>query len=742
MLTSVLLAAISPTGWAAVGDDQYALAASHYRDQRWELAQQEFAQFLQHNASHPRAGDATFFLGESLVQQSRYEEAEPYFVKFLAAQAQHPLARQALFRLGETAYFRGEVAQAGEYLEKFRTQYPEDPLMAYALPYLAGAMLALAEDGGPDAPQHAAAAESLYRESLAKHPQGPLNATSRFGLARAQHRQGNLAEATTAYQELLDAPDDSIAIQANYYLATILFQQDQLDQAAQRFDQVLSRGPQTRWAQACHGPLAVCHARAGRLQQAREAFAAWQQNADRDPARAAMVFHLAEAALRQQDWMWAEQLFRMLTDSQQPSYRARGLSGLGWVQYHSDKPAAALESFQQLVREFPEDGLAGEAVYMQAVLLEQTQRPDEALAVYRKLLKDYPQHAQRPTAMLHAAVLLENKKQSEQAAQLYGQLIREHAADWPQIDTAIYRLAWLMLDANRPDAALQQFTALYQQHRDSSYWPDAAFRLASATFESGDPSQALELTEELMAAGPPDEIRAHAIYLQARIARAANDWSAVQKLLNRLVTDLPDNPLRATAEFWLAEAAYQQERFDEADRRIGQLVAGIEQLDVSLQPVVLLRQAQMLAQQKKWPESLQVARRVEAQFPEFPQRAELDYVIGRGLVADARFSDARAAFLRAAPRDGTGKTETAAMAQWMIGETYMHQENYQQALREYLRVEALYAYPQWQAAALLQAAKCYEQLNQPQQAAATYQQIVDKYPNQQVADEAARRLRQ
>jgi TolA-binding protein len=344
--------------------------------------------------------------------------------------------------------------------------------------------------------------------------------------------------------------------------------------------------------------------------------------------------------------------------------------------------------------------------------------------------------------MLHAALLLENAKQSEQAAQLYSRLIREQAADWPQIDAAIYRLAWLMRDADRPAEALQQFTALYQQHRDSSFWPDAAFRLASAALERGDTAQAGKLAEELMAAGPPDEIRAHAIYLQARIARAENDWSGMEELLNQLVADVPDSPLRSTAEFWLAEAAYQQERYDETDRRLGQLVAGIEQLDVSLQPVVLLRQAQLLAQQKKWPESLQVARRVEDQFPKFPQRAELDYVIGRALVADARFSDARAAFLRAAPRDGTGKTETAAMAQWMIGETYMHQEDYQQALREYLRVEALYAYPQWQAAALLQAAKCYEQLNQPQQAAALYQRIVDQYPNQQVADKAARRLGQ
>ena len=34
-------------------------------------------------------------------------------------------------------------------------------------------------------------------------------------------------------------------------------------------------------------------------------------------------------------------------------------------------------------------------------------------------------------------------------------------------------------------------------------------------------------------------------------------------------------------------------------------------------------------------------------------------------------------------------TETAAMAQWMIGETFFHQNNYDEALRAYSRVEIL-----------------------------------------------------
>ena len=77
----------------------------------------------------------------------------------------------------------------------------------------------------------------------------------------------------------------------------------------------------------------------------------------------------------------------------------------------------------------------------------------------------------------------------------------------------------------------------------------------------------------------------------------------------------------------------------------------------------------------------------------------------------------------------------------MIAESYFHQKNYEAALREYLRLEILYAFPTWQAAALLQAGKCHEFLGEWKQARDLYARIVKVYPESSVAEEAGRRLR-
>ena len=82
-----------------------------------------------------------------------------------------------------------------------------------------------------------------------------------------------------------------------------------------------------------------------------------------------------------------------------------------------------------------------------------------------------------------------------------------------------------------------------------------------------------------------------------------------------------------------------------------------------------------------------------------------------------------------------------AMAQWMIGESFVQQKNYSRALREFLRLEVLYDFPTWQAAALFEAGKCHEQLGEWKQASELYDRIIKEFPEAPVLDDSRERLR-
>ncbi len=141
------------------------------------------------------------------------------------------------------------------------------------------------------------------------------------------------------------------------------------------------------------------------------------------------------------------------------------------------------------------------------------------------------------------------------------------------------------------------------------------------------------------------------------------------------------------------------------------------------------RLVQVLVQQNRWADALAAADAWTAAVPDpkaDPIGPEVDYARGRALQGLARFDEARAAFDRViAARRGT---ELAARAQLMRGETFFHQEQYRDALRDFYRVVIQYNAPEWQAAALLEAGKVHEKLNQWREAVETYEKLQAQFP--------------
>jgi TolA-binding protein len=141
---------------------------------------------------------------------------------------------------------------------------------------------------------------------------------------------------------------------------------------------------------------------------------------------------------------------------------------------------------------------------------------------------------------------------------------------------------------------------------------------------------------------------------------------------------------------------------------------------------------------KRWKEVIPAVQTLRAEVAgDDPSVAELDYARGQALLGVGRLEEARAAFQ--AVVDARREGELAAQAQLMRGETFFHQDRLHEALREFLQVDILYDSPRWQAAALLEAGKVYEGLDQWADAAETYGRLVTRFPGDPSA--AAARVR-
>jgi len=253
----------------------------------------------------------------------------------------------------------------------------------------------------------------------------------------------------------------------------------------------------------------------------------------------------------------------------------------------------------------------------------------------------------------------------------------------------LFRLAWVYRDLGDSAKSLSNFVQLVNNHIDSKYWPDAAYRIAKQNVTTKNYSGAKELIAKILAVYDlPEAIKSRTHFLAGKVAFAEQDWPNVETAMQAF--------RKASLELLVGDATTAAKLATEGKQR----------------------------------------------FKDFTSLYEFDFLIARGLESEGLLSDARQHFEKVIASPNGSKTAAAAHSQWRIGETYFHQEKYKLAIAEYYKVDSLYSYPNWRAAALIQAGKCQEHLANPKNAVKLYRQLLDRYPSSEFAVEAQGRLAQ
>lgn len=488
------------------------------------------------------------------------------------------------------------------------------------------------------------------------------------------------------------------------------------------------------------GQLAICYARTSQLDKAKKAYEELGSTYAEHALMLPTTRQLAEAALDAGDKAWADKLFAAIAEkSPSADDRTRGLSGLAWTQFKSGQLEAAAGTFDRVLKTSAEPALAAEAALVRGEILEKLNRPDAALAMFDLVIEKYAKTDRYAEALWAAARLRDDLEQDRQAVELYQRLV-ETCPKFAQMDAVLYRQAWAMADLGQADKSQATFERLRREYPQSRYWADVTFRLAQRAFESKNYARAEELVGTVLQRKPDQAIRENAMYLRGQIAMATDKWPQAREAFEGLVKAYPGSSLRLLAEYGTAEAVFRQGNHVEAVRQLEQLSRQIQGRREGWMAIIPLRLAQSLCYEKRWDDAYEVASKIEAGCPGFDRQFEVDYVLGRCQANRGDFEQAREAYRRVIRSSSGAKTETAAKAQLMIGESYLHQKNYEAAIGEFLRVESLYAYPALQAAAVMQTAKCHELLGQRAEAVKLYERLLSVYPKSEFTADATARL--
>lgn len=697
-------------------------------------------------ARTPMAAALTFRSAEAAEALGKADDARARFLRAAEADPKDPWADDALARAARLALDQHDRAAAAELAATFATRYPSSPLLADVRLVSARAALAAGKPGE---------AIATLTASLAEDKPSPATAESlTYYLGLAYRADGQPARESEVLDALAKTPAARYAANAQFMVGRGHVEAKRYAEAVAPLEKYLAAKPDGEVAPYALMYLAKSRLELGEAEAAWKALARLAEKFPKSEALATTRVLVGEQALTARQFDRAAEQFRLAAEATDPAVASRARLGLGWALLDGGKPAEAAGAFAAFVAAAPaDDPLAPEAALARARALEAAEQTDPALDAYAKAAESYPASEAAPLAALARARLLVESGRPAEAAEAYAAFDREHHnfkpkdPSAPGPDALLADWGWALIDADKPAEADKVFARLLDEYPESPFAADARFNLAESANQSKDLPGVARLLTPLVAEGSKASPRLiqSALYRLGRTQAETKDWPAASKTLDRLISEFPESALAGEARLLRAEVALES---GDASRAL-ELLEGLEtrpaEPPAADRPpaaefalAVRRRRVQALLALKKWKEVVDAATSLKADAPDDPLISEADYARGRALQQLARFDDARAAYQ--AVIDARKGGDLVARAQLMIGETYYHQKDYHEAIRQFLKVDILYDAPAWQAAALLETGKAYEQLAQWADAAETYERLRTKFPDDPTASDARARL--
>lgn len=701
-------------------------------------------------------------------------QARQLFENVLGKWPNGEFADDSLHALAELTVETGDLAAAERLLTRFASEFPasglrlHSELLAGRLELARAAIALRDQKPASEVTVHYEAAAKRFADVLATSTIPLTKNQARYYLAFTRQLQGQSAQALELIAPLIEIVrsegtkselTDAFVLQADVLLTEKKFAE--ADQSAQEY---LTLAPQGRQAARAISIQAAAAARNDNPTKADAALERLKKEFSGHPLLAVTTQQLAELADARSDWATSARLYESLiplwngVDSQPYAIR-----GLAWAQFKQKQMDEAAKTYAKVLQQFPNHRLIPECEYYRAEALKESGQLEEALTAFDALLRKVPVETpaqpaaelQSPwlfsyRAGLQSARLHRREKRVKEADTAYEELLKRFPKP-DRLDQLLDEWALLNYDAARYERADAIFRRIVDETPESDLADNARLSLAESDLIAERLEVARKAFEELLASEKSDaEVKERSLYQLLTLAVDQQRWSDVRQLADRVTSDFPASPHRwyatySIAESVLADPKATEQELEGARVRLESLRNEQENPDVRTlawfdRVWVLL--AEIAFRQKKYDD-------IEVTVAELRQRPaksaflyQAEEVLGRGYKQQAppKFDEARKAFERVLADPVADKTETAAKCQFLIGETLFLQEKWAEAFLAYQKVYANYAYPDWQAAALLQSGKCDEQQSQWKEAASTYRLLIGKFPTSMHAVDAKQRL--
>lgn len=427
----------------------------------------------------------------------------------------------------------------------------------------------------------------------------------------------------------------------------------------------------------------------------------------------------------------------------------------GWCHEAKGRLPDAIRAWSELLDKHPQSPAAAAALLARSDVRQRMGDAAGGLADAQRILQEARDgKAQLDAAALGEARLLEGlclagAKKYGQAAAAFRKLFQEQP-QFSATDRVLFELGVVQsLDGKGADAAAT-FQAVAEKFPKSSYAAEAWLEVGEHRWGREQYAEAAQAYAAAVAASGAGQGRMALVAEQARHKLGwshamCKDHAAAARAFAEQLAAAPQGSFAKDAHAMLGESLLAQGKAAEAAQAFAQALAEpIGLSSAALRDAAFIRAAEAAARQEKWDESLTLAERFLAAAPQSPQAPEGRYAAAWARQNLGQLDEALAGYRAVA--DGP-RTEVACRARLMEGEVLFEQERHKDAIKAFFKAaygfgeqQAPPAFHPWQAQATYEAARCFEVLEQPDQARKLYAELVARYPDSQHAPAARKRL--
>jgi TolA-binding protein len=484
--------------------------------------------------------------------------------------------------------------------------------------------------------------------------------------------------------------------------------------------------------------LGIVLARVGRGEEASAQFDIVARDFSKDPAAIQALFERGQIRVEEGKLDSAAEDFKAVISAEGKSdtkrfatHCLRNLASIASRQGRSDEAAELLGR----VAASPDAGsMAADAQYERASALLANGKYQEAVGEYDRFLSMDRAHARAPDARAQRAIAVSRLGKAQDALAAFEAVEADASKPRPEILAAArYERAWDLKELKKDDEAREAFRSLLASPLQAPLEAHAALDLAQLELSRDDAAQALELSARALKAtesadGKLDAVAERALYVRGacllKLNKPAEAGAASEELLRRF----PKSDIAVQAELLAGQAMLKAGKAESAAGHL-QRVVDAGPADEVLGPA-LLSLGESLAASHQWAKSQAVFERYLAKLSKNETWFQAQFGIGWALENQGRHAEAVSAYREVVARHNG---PTAARAQFQVGECMFAMKQYDDAVRELLKVDILYAYPEWSAAALYEAGRCLGQLNKNAEAQSQFKQVIERFGDTQWA---------